>query len=169
MLIDPNLTFIYFKIHYVYPKTLQIWKKEWRVYNGGKCCIFDNKQQKWCNCVVISGCIFSHKQWILQSGHVNSFLSIPLDFGQFTVDLSENKYSEKPKRFFIFFRFTFYIWHIHDHLSYSCVNLSFCSCLHVDFSSIRRWYPKSNESQKNSKFLQQINTCKGLQYQKEIT
>ena len=29
MLIGPNSTFIYFKIHYVYPKTLQIWKKEW--------------------------------------------------------------------------------------------------------------------------------------------
>ena len=56
----------------------------------------------------------------------------------------------------------FSIWHIHS--SYSCVNSSFFSCIQVDFSSVRRWYPKSNESQKNSKFLQQINTCKALLY-----
>ena len=89
-------------------KQVSVWAK-WRAYKGAKCCIFDNKQQKWCNCVVISGSIFSHKQWILRSGHVNSFLSIPLDFGQFTTDSSENKYSDKPKKILYFF--SFYILH----------------------------------------------------------
>ena len=37
-------------------------------------------------------------------------LSIPLDFGQFTVDLSENKYSEKAKKIIDFF--SFYILHL---------------------------------------------------------
>ena len=104
------MTFVTFRRPSLYwGKQVSVWAK-WRVYNGGKCCIFDSKQQKWCNWVVISGCIFSHKQWILQSGHVNSFLSIPLDFGQFTVDLSENKYSEKPKNIIYFF--SFYILHL---------------------------------------------------------
>ena len=40
---------------------------------------------------------------------------MPLDFGQFTVDLSENKYSEKPKKILYFF--SFYI----RHLAYSFV------------------------------------------------